>query len=77
MPPRPPGTRTVYDPLVTSTPSPVPDAGPVTSPGDLVWRTDHLLGEPFEEADLGPATLVRYRPRDVVPGDERPASGTV
>ncbi|MFI2364179.1 alpha/beta hydrolase [Promicromonospora sp. NPDC019610] len=31
------------------------------SPEDaLDWRTDHLLGEPFQEAPLGPATLVRY-----------------
>ena len=31
------------------------------SPEDaLDWRTDHLLGEPFQEAALGPATLVRY-----------------
>jgi hypothetical protein len=73
---RPAGRGPVYDPLVSSTPSPEPDAGPVASPGDLVWRTDHLLGEPFEEADLGPATLVRYRPGKVVPGGERPASGT-
>lgn len=71
-----PAPGPVYDPLVTTSQSPAPDAGPVASPGDLVWRTDHLLGEPFEEADLGPATLVRYRPRGVVPGDERPASGT-
>lgn len=27
---------------------------------DSDWRTDHLLGEPFQEAPLGPATLVRY-----------------
>lgn len=26
----------------------------------LDWRTDHLLGEPFLQAPLGPATLVRY-----------------
>ncbi|MFC8797341.1 hypothetical protein ACFT2C_06385 [Promicromonospora sp. NPDC057138] len=26
----------------------------------LDWRTDHLLGAPFQEAALGPATLVRY-----------------
>ncbi|MCP2265473.1 alpha/beta hydrolase [Promicromonospora thailandica] len=26
----------------------------------LDWRTDHLLGAPFQEAPLGPATLVRY-----------------
>jgi alpha-beta hydrolase superfamily lysophospholipase len=30
----------------------------------LLWRTDHLLGEPFQETRLGPATLVRYRPSD-------------
>jgi alpha-beta hydrolase superfamily lysophospholipase len=26
----------------------------------LDWRTDRLLGEPFQEATIGPATLVRY-----------------
>ncbi|WP_369372549.1 alpha/beta fold hydrolase [Promicromonospora sp. Populi] len=37
------------------------------SPEDaLDWRTDHLLGEPFQEARLGPATLVRYpHPEDL------------
>ncbi|MFC8798567.1 alpha/beta hydrolase [Promicromonospora sp. NPDC057138] len=33
----------------------------------LLWRTDHLLGEPFQEAPLGPATLVRYPHPDDAP----------
>ena len=31
------------------------------------WRTDHLLGAPFQEAPLGPATLVRYPHPDDAP----------
>lgn len=63
MPHRPvvPGTSTgpVYDPLVPV--PPLPESPQVTHG----WRTDHLLGEPFEETPLGPATLVRYpRPAD-------------
>ncbi|WP_125775805.1 hypothetical protein [Antribacter gilvus] len=60
--------------------TPAPE-GPATShepvaPGNLAWRTDHLLGEPFEEAPLGEATLVRYAPAEVVHPGERPASGS-
>jgi alpha-beta hydrolase superfamily lysophospholipase len=43
----------------------VPDA--TSSEVDLRWRTDHLLGEPFQEAPLGPATLVRYPHPDDAP----------
>lgn len=39
-------------------------ASPQVSP---LWRTDHLLGEPFQEAPLGPATLVRYPYPDGAP----------
>ncbi|MFD6140962.1 alpha/beta hydrolase [Promicromonospora sp. NPDC060271] len=42
---------------------PLPDPQPVV----LDWRTDHLLGEPFQEAPLGPATLVRYPHPDDAP----------
>lgn len=34
--------------------------GPASPRAALDWRTDHLLGAPFQEAPLGPATLVRY-----------------
>ncbi|MGW6453406.1 alpha/beta hydrolase [Isoptericola sp. NPDC055063] len=34
---------------------------------DLDWRTDRLLGAPFEEAPLGPATLVRSLARPAAP----------
>ncbi|MGW2091100.1 alpha/beta hydrolase [Promicromonospora sukumoe] len=45
-----------------------------TSPDDaLAWRTDHLLGEPFQEARLGPATLVRYP----YPADREPPRAAV
>ncbi|GAB2483397.1 alpha/beta hydrolase [Promicromonospora xylanilytica] len=57
-----PGTVTGpgYDPLVPV--PPLPESPQVTHG----WRTDRLLGEPFEETPLGPATLVRYpRPADV------------
>jgi alpha-beta hydrolase superfamily lysophospholipase len=47
-----------YDPFVPV--SPLPETQQVA----LDWRTDHLLGEPFQEAALGPATLVRFRPPD-------------
>jgi alpha-beta hydrolase superfamily lysophospholipase len=40
----------------------------------LLWRTDHLLGEPFQETRLGPATLVRYRPSD---GPAAPKSAVI
>jgi alpha-beta hydrolase superfamily lysophospholipase len=45
---------------------PVP---PLPDPQQVVldWRTDHLLGEPFQEAPLGPATLVRYPHQDDAP----------
>lgn len=45
---------------------PVP---PLPDPQQVVldWRTDHLLGEPFQEAPLGPATLVRYPHPDDAP----------
>lgn len=33
----------------------------------LDWRTDRLLGAPFEAAPLGPATLVRYTHPDHLP----------
>ena len=49
---------------------PVP---PLPDPQQVVldWRTDHLLGEPFQEAPLGPATLVRYpHPDDAPPPDD-------
>ena len=42
---------------------PLPDPQQV----ELDWRTDHLLGEPFQEAPLGPATLVRYPHPDDAP----------
>nr|BFF17025.1 hypothetical protein GCM10025730_05460 [Promicromonospora thailandica] len=41
--------RSAYDPQVPGSPDVALD-----------WRTDHLLGAPFQEAPLGPATLVRY-----------------
>ena len=38
------------------------------APGDAPdWRTDRLLGTPFEEAPLGPATLVRSLARPAAP----------
>lgn len=62
---------------------PAPNDVPAASPDDLAWRTDRFLGEPFEEARLGPATLVRYSPAAPAPaaGDApraggRPPSGT-
>ena len=39
----------------------------------LEWRADHLLGAPFEEAPLGPATLVQF-PH---PGDAPPPRAAV
>lgn len=41
---------------------------------ELRWQTDSLLGEPFEQAPLGPATLVRLRPS---PSDVAVARGVV
>ncbi|WP_318842802.1 alpha/beta hydrolase [Myceligenerans pegani] len=38
---------------------PLPSA---SSPVPLHWQPDTLLGEPFEQSKLGPATLVRYAP---------------
>lgn len=49
--------------------SPLPDVQQVA----LDWRTDHLLGEPFQEAPLGPATLVRYP----YPGEAPPPRAAV
>ncbi len=46
-------------------PTGAPDPG--AAPLSLDWRTDHLLGEPFQEAPLGPATLVRYPHPDDAP----------
>jgi alpha-beta hydrolase superfamily lysophospholipase len=43
----------------------------------LDWRTDHLLGELFQEAPLGPATLVRYRPPDGLDGPDAPKAAVV
>lgn len=43
----------------------VPDQA--SSQLSLRWRTDPLLGEPFQEAALGPATLVRYPYPDGAP----------
>ncbi|GAB2470265.1 alpha/beta hydrolase [Xylanimonas ulmi] len=40
----------------------------------LDWRDDDLLGAPFEQAPLGPATLVRLRP---TPDDVAAARGVV
>lgn len=46
----------------------------MTLAGGLAWRTDELLGTPFEQAPLGPATLVRLRPG---PDDVAAARGVV
>lgn len=45
-----------YDPSVSE---PQPSA---SSQVPLLWQPDSLLGDPFEQARLGPATLVRYAP---------------
>jgi alpha-beta hydrolase superfamily lysophospholipase len=37
----------------------VPAVDPAQSGGGLDWRLDRLLGEPFQEASVGEATLVR------------------
>ncbi|MFD2795425.1 alpha/beta hydrolase [Promicromonospora vindobonensis] len=42
---------------------PLPASPQVT----LGWRTDRLLGEPFQETPMGPATLVRYPHPDDAP----------
>jgi alpha-beta hydrolase superfamily lysophospholipase len=52
-------------------PAGAPDPDPAQAAPD--WRTDHLLGAPFQEAPLGPATLVRYP----YPSDARPPRAAV
>ncbi|WP_460705833.1 alpha/beta hydrolase [Myceligenerans halotolerans] len=50
-------------------PEPQPSA---SSQVPLRWQPDTLLGEPFEQSKLGPATLVRYVPAGPVAGRGEP-----
>ena len=52
---------------------PVSAPDPASAQVRSVWGTDRLLGEPFQQAALGPATLVRYP----YPDDAPPARAAV
>ena len=46
---------------------PAPDPSPPSSPADIPWQDDRLLGPGFQQATIGAATLVRSVARPSVP----------